>query len=113
MTLTRLSTPAEANGRRTTTERRRSPIAPPRPRPLHCSAVTREWLDFVAGQLAQAAWAERVADTATRTSDFSCRLLAMCLFHEYMAAACLTSYSASPGDPCRRAATYVDKIHLP
>ncbi len=65
------SMPTEANGRRRTTPRQSS-IASSRSRPLQSSASAQDWLDFVAGLLAQAAWAERVTDTGTRTSDFSC-----------------------------------------
>lgn len=89
------SMPTEANGRRGTTPRRSS-ITSPRSRPLQCSASAQEWLDFVAGLLAQAAWAEQVTDTGTRTPDFSC-----------------TVAGNVPIDLCRRAETYVDKIHSP
>ena len=59
--------PDGSRGRRATAARRRSAIAPPRPDPIHCSAVTREWLDFLAGLLAQAAWDERTTDPREET----------------------------------------------
>jgi putative ABC transport system substrate-binding protein len=47
----------------------------------------------------------RIAELAMKA-----RLAVVCPFREYVEAGCLMSYSASPVDLCRRAATYVDKI---
>jgi putative ABC transport system substrate-binding protein len=47
----------------------------------------------------------RIAELAMKA-----RLAAVCPFREYVETGCLMSYSASPVDLCRRAATYVDKI---
>jgi hypothetical protein len=50
---------AGAGPRRAASASTRQRIATrPRP-PLQCSPSTREWLDFLAGLLAQAAWATR------------------------------------------------------
>ncbi len=46
-----------------------------------------------------------IAELATRA-----QLAALCPFREYVEAGCLMSYSATPRDLWRRAATYVDKI---
>jgi hypothetical protein len=47
----------------------RSRVAFPSPRPVEYSPSTQQWLDFLAGLLAQTAWAEQAAaDTSDLTS---------------------------------------------
>jgi hypothetical protein len=47
----------------------RSRVATRSPRPVEYSPSTQQWLDFLAGLLAQTAWAEQaVADTSDLTS---------------------------------------------
>ena len=46
----------------------RSRVASPSPRPVEYSPSTQQWLDFLAGLLAQTAWAEQ---TAADTSDLT------------------------------------------